>query len=92
MLKGGALKPNAAMAHVLSNPILGLASMIHEMVNKMLGMIKGTIDKAKNKRRMGVLVLSFIQASAVPMTNAKKEPPNANCTEFQKMATVSGLA
>ena len=77
-MKGGALKPNSAMAHVLSKPILGLANMIHEMVNKILGMIKGTMDKAKKRRRMGVLVLSFIQASAVPMTNARNEPPNAN--------------
>lgn len=78
MLKGGELSPNKLMAHVLSSPILGLASMIQEMVNKMLGMINGTMDSAKNKRRMGVLVLSFIQAKAVPMTNAKNEPPNAN--------------
>lgn len=78
MLKGGALKPNRDMAQVLSKPILGLANMIHEMVNKILGMIKGTMDKAKKRRRMGVLVLSFIQASAVPMTNARNEPPKAN--------------
>jgi hypothetical protein len=91
MLKGGESKPNSDMAHELSKPILGLANMIHEMVNKMPGMMSGTIDNAKNKRRSGVLVRSFIQANAVPMTNANKDVPNANCTEFQKIATVSGL-
>jgi hypothetical protein len=73
MLKGGESKPNNDMAQELSKPILGLASMIQEMVNKMPGMMSGTMDNAKNKRRSGVLVRSFIQASAVPMTNANKE-------------------
>jgi hypothetical protein len=40
---------------------------------------------------MGVLVRSFIQAKAVPMTKAKDDPPSANFTEFQKISTVSGL-
>ena len=91
MLKGGESKPNNDMAQELSKPILGLANMIQEMVNKMPGMMSGTMDNAKNKRRSGVLVRSFIQANAVPMTNASKEVPNANCTEFQTIATVSGL-
>ena len=44
-----------AIAQVFNKPILGLANMIHEMVNKMPGMMRGTMDKAKNKRRKGVL-------------------------------------
>ena len=79
------------MAHELSNPILGLANIIHEIVNKILGIMSGTMDKAKNRRRMGVLVRSFIQAKAVPITNARNDPPRANFTEFQKISTVSGL-
>ena len=90
-MKGGESRPKMAIAQVFNKPILGLANMIQEMVNKMPGMMSGTMDKAKNKRRKGVLVRSFIQANAVPMTNANNEVPNANCTEFQKMATVSGL-
>ena len=47
-------------------PIFGLASMIHATVNRMPGMTSGMIASAKNSVLNGVLVRSFIQASAVP--------------------------
>jgi len=37
----------------------------------------------------GVLVRSFIQASAVPRVNENSDAPTANCSEFQKSLAVS---
>ena len=45
-------------------PIFGLASMIHATVNRMPGMTSGMMASAKNSVLNGVLVRSFIQASA----------------------------
>jgi hypothetical protein len=52
-------------------------------------MISGMIDRAKNSVLNGVLVRSFIHASAVPRTKAKSDAPSANWTEFQKSRSVS---
>ena len=40
--------------------------MIHDTVNRMPGITSGMIESAKNSVLNGVLVRSFIQASAVP--------------------------
>ena len=50
----------------LMMPIFGLASRIHATVNRMPGMMSGMIESAKNSVLNGVLVRSFIHASAVP--------------------------
>ncbi len=70
-------------------PILGLPSRIHATVNRIPGMISGMIDRAKKSVLNGVLVRSFIHASAVPRTKAKSDAPTANWTEFQKSRSVS---
>ena len=50
------------------------------------------IDSAKNSDLNGVLVRSFIHASAVPSTNAKIDAPMANLIEFQNRRQVSRAA
>ena len=72
-------------------PIFGLASMIHDTVNKMPGMTSGTIASAKNNVLQGVLVRSFRNASVVPTTSAKAAEPDENCTELRKSRAVSAL-
>ena len=67
-------------------PIFGLASRIHATVNRIAGMTSGMSDSAKNSDLNGVLVRSFIHASAVPTTNAKSDAPTANRIEFQNSA------
>src|SRR5260221_6067740 len=70
-------------------PILGLPSRIHATVNRIPGMIRGMIDNAKNRALKGVLVRSFIHASAVPTTKANSDAPKANLSEFQNSRRVS---
>ena len=55
----------------------GLPSRIHATTNRMPGTTSGTSDSAKNSRLPGVLVRSFIHASAVPSTNATSALPAA---------------
>ena len=59
-------------------PIFGLASMIQATVNRMPGMIRGTIEMAKNSALKGVLVRSLTQAKKVPTTRARQAVPVAN--------------
>ena len=54
-------------------------------------MTSGMSESAKNSDLNGVLVRSFIHASAVPSTNAKSEAPNANRIEVQNSRQVSAL-
>ena len=63
MLTNTVSVPNSACSARLMMPIFGLASMIHDTVNRMPGMTSGMIDSAKNSVLNGVLVRSFIQAS-----------------------------
>ena len=49
----------------------------------------GMIASAKNSFLNGVLVRSFIQASAVPRISAKVDVPAANTTEFTNSRKVS---
>ncbi len=72
-------------------PIFGLASMIQATTNRMPGITSGMIDSAKNSFLNGVLVRSFIQASAVPRQSAKIAVPAANCTELKNSRKVSAL-
>ena len=72
-------------------PICGLASRIHEIVNRIDGMTSGMIDSAKKSALNGVLVRSFIHASAVPSRNAKIDVPAANCSDVQNRRSVSAL-
>jgi len=69
-------------------PILGLPSRIHATVKRMPGITSGMIESAKNSVLNGVLVRSFIHASAVPRKNEKSDAPKANCSEFQKSRAV----
>ncbi len=75
----------------LTSPIFGLASMIHDTVNRMPGMTSGMIASAKNSVLNGVLVRSFIQASAVPTTSESAAAPTANCSELSNSRAVSAL-
>lgn len=59
-------------------PIFGLPSRIQATVNRMPGMISGMMESAKNSDLNGVLVRSFIHASAVPTVNENNEVPMAN--------------
>jgi hypothetical protein len=70
-------------------PIFGLPSRIHDTVKRMPGMTSGMSDSAKNSALNGVLVRSFIHASAVPMTKARIAVPVANLIEFQNSTQVS---
>ena len=70
-------------------PIFGLASSIHATVNRMPGITSGMIDSAKNSFLNGVLVRSFIQASAVPTTSANTAVPVAKITELTNRPKVS---
>jgi hypothetical protein len=75
----------------LRMPIFGDPSMIHETVNRMPGITRGMIESAKNSRLNGVLVRSFIQASAVPRPSANTAVPAAYCTELKNRRKVSAL-
>ena len=70
-------------------PILGLPSRIQAIVNRTPGMTSGMIDRAKNRVLKGVLVRSFIQASAVPRQKENSDAPIANWSEVQKSLAVS---
>ncbi len=72
-------------------PILGLASMIHDTANRMLGITSGMIERPKNSFLNGVLVRSFIQASAVPRPSDSAAAPIANSTELRNRRKVSVL-
>ena len=72
-------------------PIFGDPSMIHDTVNRMPGITSGMMDSAKNSRLNGVLVRSFIQASAVPRPSASRAVPTAYCTELKNSRNVSAL-
>jgi hypothetical protein len=74
---------------ILIRPIFGLASIIHDTVNRMPGITSGMIASAKNSVLNGVLVRSFIQASAVPTISANSAEPTANCTELKNRRAVS---
>jgi len=74
----------------LIRPIFGLASMIHDTVNRMPGMTSGMIASAKNNVLKGVLVRSFIQASVVPTTSASTPAPVANCSELRNSRAFVG--
>jgi hypothetical protein len=91
MSKSGFSMPNQWRSTRLTMPIFGLASRIHATVKRMPGMMSGMIDSAKKRFLNGVLVRSFIHASAVPSVKATNAVPVANCTEFQKSRTVSPL-
>ena len=54
-------------------------------------MTSGMMESAKKSDLNGVLVRSFIHASAVPSRNAKSEAPNANWIEVQNSRQVSLL-
>ena len=73
----------------LISPIFGLASMIHDTVNRIPGITSGMMASAKNSVLNGVLVRSFIQASAVPTTSANTAEPTANWTELTNRRAVS---
>ena len=83
--------PNSPCSATLSSPIFGLASSIHATVNRMPGITSGMIASAKNSFLNGVLVRSFIQASAVPTTSANTAVPAANITELKNSRTVSAV-
>ena len=54
-------------------------------------MISGMIDSAKNSDLNGVLVRSFIHASAVPTTKANTAVPLAKPIELNSNLSVSTL-
>ncbi|MNC89830.1 hypothetical protein D3C83_58290 [compost metagenome] len=54
-------------------------------------MISGTSASPKNSRLNGVLVRSFIHASAVPTTSEKVAVPAANSTELKNSVAVCRL-
>ena len=54
-------------------------------------MTSGMSESAKNNDLNGVLVRSFIHASAVPTTNEKSDAPKANRIEVQNSRQVSAL-
>src|SRR5436190_23323272 len=91
MLMNTASVSNSFCKARLMSPIFGLASMIHETVNRMPGMTSGTIVSAKNSALNGVLVRSFIQARPVPTKRASTAAPEANCTELMNRRAVSVL-
>ncbi len=57
----------------------------------MPGITSGMIESAKNSCLNGVLVRSFIQASAVPRKSANIAVPVANSTELKNRRKVSAL-
>ena len=89
MLKNTKSVPNSDCRATLSSPIFGLASSIHDTVNRMPGITSGMIASAKNSLLNGVLVRSFIQASIVPRKSANTAVPAANTTEFMNSGMVS---
>ncbi len=82
---------NSHCSQTLRMPIFGLASMIQDTTNRMPGITSGMSESAKNSRLNGVLVRSFIQASAVPRQSEKIAVPVANCTELKNSRKVSAL-
>ena len=91
MLTNTASVANSACSARLISPIFGLASMIHDTVNRMPGMTSGMIASAKNSVLNGVLVRSFRNASVVPTTSANTAEPAENCTELRNSRAVSAL-
>ena len=69
-------------------PIFGLASMIHDTVNRIPGITSGMMASAKNSVLNGVLVRSFIQARPVPTQSESTAAPTANSRELTKQTRV----
>jgi hypothetical protein len=57
----------------------------------MPGITNGMIASAKKSVLKGVLVRSFIQASAVPTTSESKAAPIENCRELKRRRALSLL-
>ena len=70
-------------------PICGLARRIQATVKRIDGMTSGMSESAKNNDLNGVLVRSFIHASAVPTTNEKSDAPKAKRIDVPNSRSVS---
>ena len=76
--------PNQPCSSALMMPIFGLASRIHDTVNRIPGMISGMIESAKNKALHGVLVRSLIQAKKVPISERNRRGAKRKLQRIEK--------